>query len=54
MKILTDLNKEKGLTMVMVTHDVGNKYFCNRVVRVSDGKIIGQEKVDPDSRKQHL
>lgn len=41
MKILTDLNMENKLTMVMVTHDVSNKYFCNRVVRISDGKIIG-------------
>ena len=53
MKILTDLNMEKGLTMVMVTHDVANKYFCNRVVRISDGKIIGTEIIDPEARNHH-
>jgi putative ABC transport system ATP-binding protein len=39
MKILLDLNLEKKITMIMVTHDVGLKSFANRVVRMADGKI---------------
>jgi putative ABC transport system ATP-binding protein len=39
MKILIDLNIKKKITMIMVTHDVGLKYFANRVVRMADGKV---------------
>ena len=39
MKILVDLNQKEGITMVMVTHDVGLKAFSHRVVRMSDGKV---------------
>jgi len=38
MKLLLDLNKE-GITLVMVTHDVGLKVFADRVVWMRDGKI---------------
>lgn len=40
MKILVDLNVKHKITMVMVTHDQGLKYFANRVVKMSDGKIL--------------
>lgn len=39
MKILIDLNLDKKITMIMVTHDVSLKTFANRVVRMADGKI---------------
>lgn len=39
MKILLDLNLEKKITMIMVTHDVSLKTFANRVVRMADGKV---------------
>ena len=39
MKLLIDLNLERKITMVMVTHDVGLKTYANRVVRMADGKI---------------
>ena len=39
MKILADLNKNEGITMIMVTHDVGLKAFAHRVVRMADGKV---------------
>jgi putative ABC transport system ATP-binding protein len=40
MTLLKDLNKEKGLTMIIVTHDpnIGNQ--TNRIIRLLDGKII--------------
>ena len=40
MKILVDLNRKEKITMIMVTHDVGLKYFANRVVRMGDGKVV--------------
>ena len=39
MKILVDLNKKEGITMIMVTHDVALKVFADRVVRMMDGKV---------------
>jgi ABC-type lipoprotein export system ATPase subunit len=38
----------------MVTHDVNMKYYCHRVLKVLDGKIIGEELIDVKVRKQHL
>ena len=40
MKILVDLNVKHKITMIMVTHDQGLKNFANRVVKMSDGKIL--------------
>ena len=39
MKILIDLNMREKITMIMVTHDVGLKYFAHRVVKMADGKV---------------
>ncbi|MEM2899195.1 MAG: ABC transporter ATP-binding protein [Thermoplasmata archaeon] len=39
MTLLKDLNREKGLTMIIVTHDpnIGNQ--TNRIIKLLDGKI---------------
>lgn len=50
MKILLDLNLEKRITMIMVTHDVALKTFANRVVRMADGKVSKIEDINPQSR----
>ena len=42
MDILLRLNVESKITLVMVTHDVNMKYYCHRVLKVLDGKIIGE------------
>ena len=52
MKILIDLNLEKKITMIMVTHDVSLKTFANRVVRMADGKISKIEEINPHSRSE--
>jgi len=39
MKILVDLNINKKITFVMVTHDVALKNFGTMVVRMYDGKV---------------
>ncbi|MGH2550570.1 MAG: ABC transporter ATP-binding protein, partial [Thermomicrobiales bacterium] len=39
--LLIQLNKEKGLTFVLVTHDSGVGRQCNRLIRMRDGEITG-------------
>jgi putative ABC transport system ATP-binding protein len=48
MGLLRTLNEEQGLTIVIVTHDPGVGNQCHRIVRMSDGEIIGEE--FPDHR----
>jgi len=54
MKLLSDLNKKEGITMVMVTHDVGLKYFANRIIWIRDGKIQRIENVRPEKQNETL
>jgi putative ABC transport system ATP-binding protein len=51
MKLLTDLNQKRNITLVMVTHDVGLKNFADRVIWMRDGKIARMEAV-PKEKKQ--
>jgi len=50
MKILVDLNVKHKITMIMVTHDQGLKNFSNRVVKMSDGKILKIQHINPRVR----
>ena len=43
MELLKQLNREQGLTIVLVTHDRGVGNMCDRIVRMQDGEIIGEE-----------
>jgi putative ABC transport system ATP-binding protein len=43
MSLLTELNQNHGLTIVLVTHDPGVGQMCNRIVRMHDGEIVGEE-----------
>ncbi|MDI9645633.1 MAG: ABC transporter ATP-binding protein [Archaeoglobales archaeon] len=45
MKIIRDLNEEKGVTVVLVTHDVNLKKFGDTVIHLRDGKIQEVEHV---------
>jgi ABC-type lipoprotein export system ATPase subunit len=38
----------------MVTHDVNLKYYSHRVLKVLDGKIIGEEVIDAKVRQAHI
>jgi len=53
MKILMELNKE-GITMIMVSHDLNLKNYAHRVIRMADGKIVGEEIIDPKLREKHI
>jgi len=52
MKLLTDLNKNEKITLVMVTHDVGLKNFADRVVWMRDGKIARIEQNSLKTRQE--
>lgn len=54
MKILIDLNIERKITMIMVTHDQGLKYFGDRVVKMSDGKVLKIQDIDPAIRQERI
>jgi putative ABC transport system ATP-binding protein len=44
MGIMQKLNREQGQTFVIVTHDAGVGRRCHRIVRMSDGLIVGEER----------
>lgn len=53
MKIIMDLNRDKDITMVMVTHDVSLRNFASKIVRMSDGKIGSFEDVPSALRERN-
>ncbi|KEG12265.1 putative ABC transporter [Trypanosoma grayi] len=54
MNILMNLNRDAGLTMVMVTHDVYMKPYAHRILYMRDGKVQNVEHVDPSVRERAL
>lgn len=38
-ELLRDLNEKTGITMVVVTHDPVWGSFCDRIIRLSDGRV---------------
>jgi putative ABC transport system ATP-binding protein len=42
--LMEELNAEKGQTFVLVTHDAGIGKRCHRLVHMSDGEIVGEER----------
>ena len=46
--LLFDLNKTKGVTLIIVTHDEDIAKLCSRIVRIADGKIISDASVRKD------
>ena len=50
--LLLDLNRNDGITLIMVTHDVALKWFSERVIWMRDGKIKTVEIVSEEKRQQ--
>ncbi len=42
--LLFRLNKEKGITLIVVTHDDDLAHRCDRQIHLKDGQIIGRSK----------
>ena len=40
LQLLMELNREQGLTVVMVTHDESIAADCDRTIRLEDGRIV--------------
>jgi putative ABC transport system ATP-binding protein len=45
MSILSNLHTEHGITLVMVTHDLNNAHYCQRIINIQDGQIMSEEKL---------
>lgn len=43
LKLLNDLNKDMGMTILMVTHDRRTAKVCDRILHMLDGKIVQEE-----------
>ncbi len=43
MSIINNLNKENGITIVIVTHDPRIAEYCSRIIYIMDGKVLKDE-----------
>jgi putative ABC transport system ATP-binding protein len=46
MRILQDLNRQQGITVVLVTHDPFIARHSRRVLRLHDGRVVGDDRVE--------
>jgi putative ABC transport system ATP-binding protein len=44
MQLIAGLNEERGITVLMVTHDAASAAYAQRQVRFSDGRIVSDER----------
>ena len=51
MGLMKDLNTGRGLTIVLVTHDRGVGEQCDRIVRMQDGEIVGEDRISPEPKQ---
>lgn len=46
MQVLQQLNQQNGITIICVTHDPWIARHCHRVIRLTDGLVVGDEIVE--------
>lgn len=51
--LLRDVNRRKGQTVLLVTHDAEVGAACDRIIRMRDGLIVGDERVVSTSPPAH-
>jgi ABC-type lipoprotein export system ATPase subunit len=52
--LMRRLNRERGLTFVIVTHDIAVGRRADRIVRMLDGRVVAEERLEaPDARPGH-
>jgi putative ABC transport system ATP-binding protein len=54
MATLRQLNRDRGVTIIIVTHDAGVAGSTDRVVRLSDGRVVADERRDATSFERAL
>ena len=43
--ILTSLHAEKGITVLLVTHDTNVAHHCQRIIHLKDGQVVLEERL---------
>jgi putative ABC transport system ATP-binding protein len=43
--ILTSMHAERGITLLVVTHDANIAHHCHRIIHLKDGEVIAEENV---------
>jgi len=51
MQLLTRLNRERGITVLMVTHDANCAAYASRQLVTHDGRVVSDTRTAVDSRK---
>lgn len=46
MELLLDLRRERGMTVIVATHDPVIASRCDRIVRLGDGRIVDDVTVE--------
>lgn len=49
MELLTVLNRDRGITIVMVTHEPDMAAYAKRIVRFVDGRVESDERNDKEA-----
>ena len=52
--LLLTLRSERGMTLVVVTHDPGVAAACDRVLRLRDGRVVDEVPVQPSDGAEVL
>ena len=52
--LMRRLNRERGLTFVIVTHDIAVGRRADRIVRMLDGRIVGEDRLDHREEETHV
>lgn len=53
MSLFQKLNKEEGITIIIVTHEPDIAQFCKRMIKMQDGKIIADTPIEQKVLEEH-